>query len=586
MDLGIDGLEWIAEVGSGGFGSVHRARDEAHGRDVAVKLLHASTDERSRRRFDRERRLMGSVSGHPNIVTVYTSGFSRHGTPYLVMELMTGGTLGDRIAERLLTAEEARSIGIELGEALAVAHDAGVLHLDIKPDNVLIGRRGEPQIADFGIASSLSEVATRQTISVSPAFTPLELLNNVDVDARTDVYSLGATLFNAVTGRLPYWREDRGIVDMIQRMREEAIPRAADHGVDAGLSDLLATAMATDPADRPATMREFVDRLRSLELGRAAETPAAAASVTVPLEPMMGDTSGPAGLAPRRGMFAGAAILLLVAVLGTIVWLASRSDDVAREPDPTPQVEAEPGGSPSAPDEPTTTPEPEPTATPTPDPEPTEPPTPEPTEAVAVQPPPRPAEPVEQIAWSTEVDPSTGMPGRVVDSVPPGSPQVCVSFDLVDTRPDVPYEFRWFHDGRADAVEVITLTSGPGDRYWSCHALDAGPGTRAPRLVEFEFLFDAASVFADSLAVGPRGPARVSIINRTDRAICTVNLSEAEATFWGPNDLPQPIVPGDSRPIDTVAGRYDYQVLDCDGALLATGDEPIDLAQTREIIVE
>ncbi|MEM7093464.1 MAG: protein kinase [Actinomycetota bacterium] len=278
IDLSVLGLTWIDELGSGGFGSVHRARDDAHGRDVAVKLLHASTDARTRQRFDRERRLMGSISSHPNVVTVFTSGFTDQQVPYLVMELIEGGSLSDSIAQRSIGVAETIELGVKVGEALCAAHDAGVLHLDIKPDNVMIGANGEPLLADFGIASTMNEIALRQTISISPSYSAPEMLNNADIDARADVYSLGATLYACLTGQVPYAGDD-GVLGAISRMANAPVPRVSDTTVPGALVELLAEAMAKDPADRPATMRAFTDRLAAIERGEP-RAPVATAAPT------------------------------------------------------------------------------------------------------------------------------------------------------------------------------------------------------------------------------------------------------------------------------------------------------------------
>lgn len=286
VDLGIPGLSWIERIGAGGFGEVHRAHDEAHGRDVALKLLHSSSDERSRARFNRERRLMGKVSNHPNVVTIFTSGFNERNVPFIVMELIDGGTIADRIAQAPMGLDAVKRLGLRLADALASAHEAGILHLDVKPANVLIGRDGEPLLADFGIASTLSEIAMRETIAISPAYSPPELLDNRAVDVRSDIYSLAVTLYECLTGRPPY--DGDGIIEVARRMSTGEVPRISDPTVPPALIDLLAESMAMDPSARPSTMREFATRLDAIERSSSPEGPAASASSATLVSPPAG----------------------------------------------------------------------------------------------------------------------------------------------------------------------------------------------------------------------------------------------------------------------------------------------------------
>ncbi len=158
----IEGFEDLVEVGRGGFGVVYRARQPEFDRTVAIKVvLVGGVDAVARERFRREASAMGRLSGHPNIVDVHAAGFTVEGHPYLVMPFLASGSLGDRV-ERTgrLGWSEAVPIAVKVGGALSAAHAAGIVHRDVKPDNVLFTSFGEPQLGDFGIARVVGAAPT------------------------------------------------------------------------------------------------------------------------------------------------------------------------------------------------------------------------------------------------------------------------------------------------------------------------------------------------------------------------------------------------------------------------------------------
>ena len=201
----IEGFEQVEELGRGGFGIVYRAWQPEFGRFVAIKVL-AVGQEQHEQGLGREALAIGSLSGHPNIVAVHAVGVTDRGEPYLVMPYLERGSLGDRLATAgPISWSEATSIGVKLAGALQTAHSAGVLHSDVKPDNILFSSFGEPQLADFGIARFTSSARTvGGTVMATVLYAAPEVLAGQPADPAADIYSLASTLYTAVDGRAPF----------------------------------------------------------------------------------------------------------------------------------------------------------------------------------------------------------------------------------------------------------------------------------------------------------------------------------------------------------------------------------------------
>jgi len=233
-------FEVLGRLGKGGMAVVLRVNDHALGRDVAVKLLSPSLrwDPTLRARFLREARAAATLR-HPALVTVFD--IDPEGR-FMVMELVRGESLKDRLARGALPPAEVRRIGRALCEGLAAAHAAGVIHRDVKPGNVLLGEAGEVKLADFGIASfGDSDLTTTGSHVGTPAYMPPEQLRGRTVDARADVYAAGATLFEAATGRRVH-AVDASVED------PEAVLVAATH--DVALARAIAKALRERPDER------------------------------------------------------------------------------------------------------------------------------------------------------------------------------------------------------------------------------------------------------------------------------------------------------------------------------------------------
>ena len=229
------GVSDAEEVGAGGFGWVYRAHQPAFGRTVAVKVLRGRMlDQRVLDRFQRECRAIGAVSGHPNIVHVYDAGTTPEGHPYMVMEFLPLGSLGDRLDhEGPLPWPEVARLGVKVAAALHTAHRAGVLHRDLKPENILLSDYGEPLLADFGIARvEGAKETTAGAVNASFAHAPPEVVAGRRADVRSDVYSLGSLLHTLLTGSPPFLRaDDETVLPMLARLGTEPPPDLRPHGV-------------------------------------------------------------------------------------------------------------------------------------------------------------------------------------------------------------------------------------------------------------------------------------------------------------------------------------------------------------------
>ncbi|MET8427893.1 protein kinase [Nocardia sp. NPDC004860] len=257
-------------VGQGGFGIVYRCRQPALSRDVAVKVLTArpELDPENVERFLREQHAMGALSGHPNIVPVLEAGTTSHGQPYLVMPYHSHGSLHARIRrDGRLPLEEALRITVKLAGALETAHRAGILHRDIKPDNVLLTDYGEPQLTDFGIARIDGGFETTTgVVTGSPAFTAPEVLRRGVPTAASDVYGLGATLFCMITGHAAYERRSgEQLVAQFLRIAGESTPDLRPDGIPDDVCAAIEASMSHNPSDRPKSAAEFGELLRTIQ---------------------------------------------------------------------------------------------------------------------------------------------------------------------------------------------------------------------------------------------------------------------------------------------------------------------------------
>ncbi|HEX6345715.1 serine/threonine-protein kinase [Umezawaea sp.] len=315
----IPGLTNLQPLGSGGFATVYRAHQVQLGRDVAVKIDNRVLgNERDRRRFLREAHAAARLSGHPNVVAVHDANITPQGTPYLVMELCTGGSLHDVLKKNgPLPAERVRNLGVQLADALAAAHAEGVLHRDIKPANILVDRYGTAKLADFGLAALL-DAAGGSTVTrdaLSPSYAPPEAFAMAAPTVAGDVYTLAATLYDLLAGKPPRpvpWPITS--FDHLGEVLRSPVPQVP--GVSDEFHQILARALHPDVSARTPTAARLRDELRGTEPLPSpvpAGSPVRQAPATVP--------------GPRRRWPVAAAAVVGAVAIGVGVWsLVPRGD--------------------------------------------------------------------------------------------------------------------------------------------------------------------------------------------------------------------------------------------------------------------
>ena len=310
-----------SKLGSGGMSTVYLARDETLERSVAVKVLHAAISDQPDQleRFRREARSVAQLS-HPNVVAVIDAGEDA-GHPYIVFEFVDGETLKQRI-DRLgrLPVDEAAAYAIEIGRGLAAAHARMLVHRDVKPQNVLIDREGRAKVTDFGIALSLESdglTKTGRVLGTTDYVSPEQAMGH-DVDARSDIYSLGILLYEMLTGRVPF--EAETLVGVAMKHVNEPMPdvQVARPEVSSVLAAVIERSTQKDPNDRYADMAAMLGQLEGaldVEVSRAGG-PHGEATTVIESVPQR------RRLAPGRKVSV-AGILLVVAAAGIALLIAS-----------------------------------------------------------------------------------------------------------------------------------------------------------------------------------------------------------------------------------------------------------------------
>lgn len=238
-------------LGRGGMGRVYLARDPRLDRRVALKLLPAllDADAHARERFAEEARAASALD-HPHICTIYEIDETPDGRPYIAMAYYEGGTLAQRVRAGALRTRDALALGLQIADALAAAHERGIVHCDVKPANVVLTPTGLAKVVDFGIARMLGAAERGRGTPGTPAYMSPEQLRG-EIDPRSDVWSFGVMLYEMLAGHRPFEGTD---ADAIRRAVDTAeIPSLEERRPDipAALDDLVRRCLDRDPQRRP-----------------------------------------------------------------------------------------------------------------------------------------------------------------------------------------------------------------------------------------------------------------------------------------------------------------------------------------------
>jgi hypothetical protein len=333
----------IREIARGGMAIVWEARDGLLDRHVAVKVLHPqfAEDPEFLERFRREARAAARLS-HPNIVSIYDVGEDVEArTPFIVMELVEGGNLKDRIHRAApLADEEIRSIGAAVASTLEYAHKRGLIHRDVKPQNVLLGEDGRPRLTDFGIAQAITSNGLTRTGAVmgSVQYLAPELARGRPATPQSDLYGLGTVLYEMATGRVPFQGETDLATALAHIEQIPPSPRSLNAGLAPDLERTILRAMAKSPDQRFHTAAEMASALRALPTATAATASAVHGHADGPTQRIMTVPAPPppstktrarpappaAGVSrrtarPQQSRGAGAGVLVFLLALAAIL---------------------------------------------------------------------------------------------------------------------------------------------------------------------------------------------------------------------------------------------------------------------------
>lgn len=301
----VAGYEIEAPLGEGGMATVYAARDVALGRQVALKLLspELAADAEFVERFRREGRLQASLD-HPHVVTVYDAGESEHGL-YLAMELVPGSTLAELVHERVLDASRATRLLAQVADALDAAHQAGLVHRDVKPQNILVGPDDHAYLGDFG----LTRVGGRRGVTATGrllgtiAYLAPEVIRGAEAGAPADIYAFAATAFECLTGTVVYPRRTEAAVLHAHTSERPPRPTSRRPELPPALDGVFEQGLAKEPEHRPVSAAALIERI-----DRALRRAAPAALVPPPPPgalALAGDTAQPDAAGHARSASGG-----------------------------------------------------------------------------------------------------------------------------------------------------------------------------------------------------------------------------------------------------------------------------------------
>jgi len=312
----------LERIGAGAMGEVYRAHDDRLDRDVAVKVIRSGTvvDDDARRRLKREADTLSKLN-HPNIATIYDFD-SDAGVDFVVMELVAGQTLSQRARAGAIDERELLRIGALIALGLGEAHEHGVIHRDLKPGNVMLTPKGQVKLLDFGLARrdvAFDKTAATASGTLSGTFPYMapEQLRNQSVGPWTDVWALGAVLYELATGRRPFGGDDlASTIDGILNHAPEP-PSTINASLSPGFEQVILKALSKPAAERYQSAAEFGAALQALQPGAASSTTGARWSVMTTAR-------------PRRSVlmrWTAAAVLLVgvLVALGRFAWRTPRA---------------------------------------------------------------------------------------------------------------------------------------------------------------------------------------------------------------------------------------------------------------------
>jgi tRNA A-37 threonylcarbamoyl transferase component Bud32 len=281
----------IEQLGQGGMATVYKAYHANLDRYIAIKVLHAAfkEDPNFEKRFQREAKVVANLE-HPNIVPVYD--FDEHeGSPYLVMRFVEGETLKARMRAGAIPPDEAVDMISKIGDGLTYAHEQGVLHRDIKPSNVILTEDNKIYLADFGlarIAQSGESTLSQDMMLGTPAYmSPEQARGDRDLDARTDIYSLGVVLYEMVVGRVPFSADTPYAVIHDHIFTPLPIPSSVNPNVPEPVERVLLKALAKERDDRHASAKALADAFKEAVSTVGSQAMAASMGHTMPVDPGM-----------------------------------------------------------------------------------------------------------------------------------------------------------------------------------------------------------------------------------------------------------------------------------------------------------
>ncbi len=259
---GYDGLSFLAR---GGTATVYRAMRAADGDVVAIKVFDAP----AAKAFDRQVRAAETLRGVPGVLAVDDVGRTSDGRPFLVSPLVPGGSLADHLLRTgPMPFDQVAEIGAGLARTLSAAHAAGVLHRDLKPSNLLLRNAHEALITDFGAATSVEPAASSDTLSMTVMYSAPEVLEGARPDPRSDVYSLGATLYAMALGQHPLGPADSGaLAKLVGRICTTGLPDPASSGVSGPLGAVIRSAVEVDPDRRTPDAGALAEALAAVMAG-------------------------------------------------------------------------------------------------------------------------------------------------------------------------------------------------------------------------------------------------------------------------------------------------------------------------------